>query len=1647
MVSRTIALLLLVALLFGCGESNTATPTDVSPAAPEVSSVDVTEADAASDTSGAEEDTSRQSMDTHGLDTAVADDASMMDTVDAVIVPEPALPLGPSRCDLVTEPPAPRPRRVLTPVVVFSELMYHPVDGGQEWLEVRNVLAVDVDLSGWRLDGGVRFTFPAGTLLSGGGRLVVAADPATFTQSPGALGPFEGKLDNGGERVDLVNNAGRLMDVVDYDDDAPWPVTPDGAGVSLAKRARHLPSGDPSSWEASQQLGGTPGALNAYDPKEAPVEAAWIDSETTWRLELSGASQPSGWSAPGYEDAEWETVVGATSVGGSLTEPVTVLATADNHVAVYLGASDGSGMRLLGRDSEADWASPEAFADTAGAEDHLFLVAWEAEGDAGSPQMLIAEVLTAAGALWGTTAAAFDVSLGPIGATPGGDIDDAAPSAETIADEVAESDALDGWSTPQAERPRSEGPWGGAVGAAFTSDAAFVWADTFESNSVTNQFETYALFRSVAPVLPPPSPTSALEAPLVTYARATFSVSEAAIEMVTEVRLTGEVDSGAVLYVNGVEVTRVAMPEGAITGDVLAAESGPHTLDGVTVPLALLVAGENVLAVSVHQSDTSDTSLVLDVVLSATLTPKPPEPSLGVRIDEISAGGHAPSWIELFNPHGVSVSTASCELGIVGGTRWALDVQVLAPGERVVVRGDALEFDLDAGDLLALWGPEQELLDGVRVQDVVRARDDAGAWHYPVEGTPGAPSAPLPAQTVVIHEVLYHAPPTQGPAGGSAPSPLEWVELHNTSDWPVSLEGAQLTDGIAFSFDESAMIPGGGFLIISRDGERPPGTPEEVLVLGPWEGALSNGGDGVTLVSRCGNPIDRVIYSDGGRWPAAADGGGSSLERRTPGGPGLSAGSWAASQESDRVGWQEVSYRAVVAPSSVGPDGQWQELIVGLLAAGEVLIDDLTVVRDPDGAAVQLIQDPGFDDPTSATWRWIGTHRHSALVADPDDPSEVVLKLVATAQAGHMHNHLETTLAGGATIQNGVEFEIAYRARWVSGSNQLNTRLYFNRLARTTHLALPDYPGTPGAVNTVAVEALGPALSQLRHHPAVPQAGEPVTVSVVAHDPQGIGEVTLWLAVDEGTYVDYEMSAAEGGRYDVTVPGFPLDAMVQMVVVAEDGEGAQSEFPPEGQRSRALFRVSAPVGETHGKRSVRIWMTASDSEWLHAEPNLMSNDKVGATVIYDDRDIFYDVGVRGKGSQRGRGVDARHGFALYFNADEPLLGGYGSAMVDRSQGVGYGQREWLLNQAMARAGSVSAEYNDLVHLVAPLEMHTGSAELQLARFGNTMLDAQFDEGGEGQLFEYELIYYPTTTVDGAVEGAKRPRPDQVVGTHLRGLGEDKESYRHLFLAKNNRRADNYTGLMARLPLFELPDAAFFEEVEQALDVDQWLRSFAFAALAGSTDQYGSGAQHNAQLYVRPSDGRLLYFPHDMDFFFGTPTKPVVQQGDLSRLLSQHRYKRAFCGHVLDIVQTSYNADYMAHWGAHMAALLPEQAIASYVNFLVARGQHVLYDAPDAVTVLVPPVTFGVTAPGEDDLEVTGDSVTLEGLGWVNVATVHQLEGDSETPLDLDWSSTTAWSAQLELVPGLNVITLVARNLRGAKVGEATLSVTSISIEP
>jgi hypothetical protein len=198
--------------------------------------------------------------------------------------------------------------------VVINELMYHPPGAGtidntlDEYVELHNFSAVAVTLydpahpaNTWRLRNGVSFIFPQSVTLPAGGYLVVVsfdpvASPAQLAAFRGlygiaasvpVVGPYSGKLENGGESVELYRpdtpQAGTgyvpyvLADRVEYGDSAPWPVGGDGDGASLQRSVAVEYGNDAANWFAA---GPTAGRANAAQPARAPSIVAQPVSRT-----------------------------------------------------------------------------------------------------------------------------------------------------------------------------------------------------------------------------------------------------------------------------------------------------------------------------------------------------------------------------------------------------------------------------------------------------------------------------------------------------------------------------------------------------------------------------------------------------------------------------------------------------------------------------------------------------------------------------------------------------------------------------------------------------------------------------------------------------------------------------------------------------------------------------------------------------------------------------------------------------------------------------------------------------------------------------------------------------------------------------------------------------------------------------------------------------------------------------------------------------------------------------------------------------------------------------------------------------------------------------------------------------------------------
>ena len=168
---------------------------------------------------------------------------------------------------------------VLQRFLRISEIQYHPAepsldestallgvtDGDFEYLEFVNIGPSAIDLTGARFSQGIGFTFPS-TSLAAGGRIILAKNPEAFAlrhpdTTADLLGPYEGDLDNAGERLELSDAVGE--NILDFTYKDGWYPNTDGSGHSLVIRdpggTPYNDFGNPVVWAISGGALGSPG--------------------------------------------------------------------------------------------------------------------------------------------------------------------------------------------------------------------------------------------------------------------------------------------------------------------------------------------------------------------------------------------------------------------------------------------------------------------------------------------------------------------------------------------------------------------------------------------------------------------------------------------------------------------------------------------------------------------------------------------------------------------------------------------------------------------------------------------------------------------------------------------------------------------------------------------------------------------------------------------------------------------------------------------------------------------------------------------------------------------------------------------------------------------------------------------------------------------------------------------------------------------------------------------------------------------------------------------------------------------------------------------------------------------------------------------
>ena len=1106
------------------------------------------------------------------------------------------------------------------------------------------------------------------------------------------------------------------------------------------------------------------------------------------------------------------------------------------------------------------------------------------------------------------------------------------------------------------------------------------------------------------------------------FCRKTFTVADpSAIEQLI---LQVDHDDGFVAYLNGTEVGSGAMPATrpvayntpAAISHAAAVEGGALTILDITAFKSLLVAGTNVLAVQVHNNALGSTDLSFIPTLMARKTYRAGSNNLPVVINEVGFHTSGTQFIELYNKGSAPLSIGSFYLSndpdnlhlfqIPAGTT------LPALGRRAFLRSQ-LGFAMNTvTDRILLTSPTADVVVDGRVVEAGplgmsegRWPDGADEWFY-MTPTTGTANAVVLTTSVVINEIMYH-PPTNNDAD-------EYVELYNAGASAVNLTGWAFSRGISFDFAPGTSIAPGQYLVIAKDRNRLISRYglSPAIVLGNFGGTLDNGGEKLRLRDANQNVADEVTYADGGHWPEFADGYGSSLELIDPRQDNGNYQAWAPSNETSKGQWTLCSHSGSFNPPS---NRELQEIQINLMGGGVALLDD---VRISQGATDYL--NSTFEGGATG-WTIMGNHVQSVVTTESAHGGTYSLKMIATRRGDTGCNHIESDVT--TTMPLGSQtYTISFWARWQWGNRVISVRLLGNggnNLPETYMLPTPMVTGTPGAQNSAYRANLGPVFRNVAHSPVVPGPATPVQVTAQASDPNGIASVTLFYKADsDGAYLSTAMyddgAHGDGGAgdrvYGGQIPARAAGQTVAFYVQGTDGLGAVNTWPTNTSRP-ALYRVANNLLSSTFP-TYRIVLTAADENLMYNGRPHLSNEEMNCTFVFDEKEVYYNCGVRFIGSPFHRSGGGYTGLKVAFNPDQKLHGLKDQARVDDNGGglnsgdihdrISYKlqsqmQLPWCLQEWFYVA--LNGRENRVLEDTVP----PGS---------DPYLSAYYRGDENGYLFEVDDRFWFTNDNDLVFSPGQNN-----TDARFDWQGSDKDVYRNNYEVRNHDNEDDYTSIVLMLNILNnTPDAQYDAAVANVLNVEEWFRLFAVRTCIGDWDFIARQRGKNCYVYWPQTKHHWDLFGWDSELTFasGNATMSIWSNfNTILRFQQRPRHLHFYYTYIKEMLDKYFTRVALDPWLDHYSSLLGVNPSAEK-TFIDQRRAYLLQQLTGLTTTPI-----DILTNGGNPITVTSPTVALDGTAPVQVRWVRV----SGVDYYLDWTGAVNWKITLPVPPGTNLLTL------------------------
>jgi hypothetical protein len=1050
-----------------------------------------------------------------------------------------------------------------------------------------------------------------------------------------------------------------------------------------------------------------------------------------------------------------------------------------------------------------------------------------------------------------------------------------------------------------------------------------------------------------------------------------------------------------------------------------------------------------------------------------------PSPLRNVVINEFLAHTDPPEYdyIELYNHAKQPVDISGCVL-----TDDAATNKFVVPAGSIIPAGGFayysetnMNFRLNAaGETIFFENPDQSrVLDAVQFggqeNGVATGRwpDGANDFYRLSSLTPGAPNSAIRQSNIVINELMYD------PISGNDDD--QYIELYNRSTNQVDLSGWQLSGGISFTIARNTILLPDSYLVIGRNAARLQTNFSNLNpsnCVGNFAGKLSHNGEQLALTmpdivvqtNKSGTVstnlihivVNELTYGTGGRWGQWSAGGGSSLELIDPNSNNRLAANWADSDETQKSSWVNIETVGVL-DNGANFDPSIDYAQIGLLDAGECLVDNIEVLAGTSGA--NLVLNPDFESGL-ANWSLQGDHVRSSL-ENSGYASAHSLHIRCSDRMWTGVNSCQVALSSN-TLGAGQTATLRFKARWLHGWPEVLLRVNGNWLEATGAMPVPANLGSPGARNSRFLANVGPAIYQVTHNPPVPAAGQPVVVSARVHDPDSVGSLSLSYRVDpSGTYSGVTMrddgtggdAVAGDGIFSATIPGQPANTVVAFILTARDSRSAASVFPANPHNNASVPECVVMFGDSNPAGSFgvyHLWITQTNAtRWSQLSD--LSNESHDCTIVNGTR-IIYNSQARFAGSPYHQNFDTPYGnlchYKWTFPDDDKFLGATSFNKIHQP-GNGAGddaslQREQLANTFLRALG------------VPWLNRRFVAVYVNGNRRGPLMEDTQtpdsdvvkehFSNDADGWLYKMQPWFEFAPQPNGASIGFQAFSGCTLLPYTTTGGSKKVARYRYDYLVRRTPgSASDFTNV------FSLVDAAgssgspnYVANLENLADMENWMRVFAANHAAGNWDCFGTGGGQNLYGYIGTQGTPYTLLMWDFNIVFGNssswgPGQNLLSgNGDpnIASIYNNPTFRRMYWRALqelvngpLDVAKTGPLLD--AKFNAFAANGLSVEDPNSNIKPWLTQAHDSI--ASQIATENAPNFSLNPA------INMNNNVALLSGTAPVNIKSVWV--NGKEYPLI--WTSVTGFQIQVPLTSGTNQLSVVGVDIHGQPVAGAS----------